>query len=396
MRSDRVFITGMGVMTSLGENLSATRQGILEGREGIAPLELFDAARYRCKVAGQIRGLAPMPGSSRASRLLIESVCESLKQAGWTREHVVQAPVSMGTTNGGMFEGERFFRELHSPEPDQLRSREASLAYPVSRQLQDLEQALQIQGPKRVFSNACASGANGIGHAFQMIRSGIWSHAFAGGYDALCELSFAGFDCLRSLAPMYCQPFARNRKGLLLGEGSGVLAMESEAFLKARGGVPIVEVLGYGATTDTYHHTQHNPDGGMAARSMELAMRQGGIAPEQIAYINAHGTGTVLNDSMEAAAIRLAFGSACSQVCVSSNKAAIGHLLGGAGSVEAILTAISLSEGWVPPTLHLDEVDPICAFRVVSKTEEVSGMKFALTNSFGFGGACASLLIGKV
>lgn len=396
MMSERVLITGMGLMTPVGMDLPASRDAIQQGIDGFSPIRLFDASRYRCKKAGLILNLAASPGRSRASCMLEKVVREAMGQAGWDADMVRRSPVSVGTTNGGMFEGERFFRELQRPVPDPVLCREKAGGYPVSRQMQDLESYMEILGPKRVFSNACASGANGIGHAYQMIRHGIWDLALAGGYDALCELSFAGFDCVRSLSPTDCQPFGRNRNGLLLGEGAGILCLESESVARRRHANPLAEVLGYGATTDTYHHTQHNPNGKVAARSMMLALGDRKISPSKVGYVNAHGTGTTYNDAMETAAIEETFGSACPGLTVSSNKGAIGHLLGGAGSVEAILTAISLSEKWVPPTLHVEEVDPACRFHLARSTEAAPGLRYALTNSFGFGGACASLLLGAL
>ncbi len=394
--SKKVLITGMGLMTPVGMDLLESRSAIQRGVDGFSTIRLFDASRYRCKKAGLISDLTASGGRSRASCMLEHVVREAVEQAGWGADMLCGAPLSIGTTNGGMFEGERFFRELHLPEPDPARCRESSGNYPVSRQMQDLESRMGILGPKRIFSNACASGANGIGHAYQMIHHGIWDIALAGGYDALCELSFAGFDCLRSLSPTCCQPFGRDRNGLLLGEGAGILCLESESAARRRHATPLAEVLGYGATTDTYHHTQHNPNGKVAARSMMLALDDRKISPSRIGYVNAHGTGTTYNDAMEAAAIEETFGSDCPKLTVSSNKGAIGHLLGGAGSVEAIITALSLAEKWISPTLHVGEVDTACRFHLARATEAAPGLRYALTNSFGFGGACASLLLGAI
>jgi len=386
----------MGLMTPVGATVPETRSGIQKAVDGFSPITLFNASRYRCKKGGQIAELVAEPGRSRASCMIEKVVREAFQQAGWSEEMSAAAPVCLGTTNGGMFEGEQFFRELHAECPREDFSRLSSGIYPISRQLQDLEWNLNLMGRKIIFSNACASGANSIGHAFHMIHDGVWDRAIAGGYDALCELSFAGFDSLRSFTTTQCRPFSKNRNGLLLGEGAGVMCLESESSARKRGATLIAEVLGYGATTDTYHHTQHNPNGKIAARSMSLAMDEGRIAASDIGYINAHGTGTLINDSMEATAVEVVFGADAASVRVSSNKAAIGHLLGAAGSVEAILTALSVSEKWISPTLHVDEVDPICKFRLVQATEEAPHLRYALTNSFGFGGACASLLLGAV
>jgi 3-oxoacyl-[acyl-carrier-protein] synthase II len=214
----------------------------------------------------------------------------------------------------------------------------------------------------------------------------------AGGYDALSQLVFAGFDSLQALSPTECRPFDAGRDGLALGEGAAVIALETLDYAKKRGALILGEIVGYGATTDAHHLTQPHPNGDAALASMTAACASAQVGPDQISYVNAHGTGTPLNDSAEAAAINRWAGPRAKTLPVSSTKSSIGHLLGAAGAVEAVVCLIALREQWLPPTSTLQSPDPVCSFPVVNQPTEAK-LEYALSNSFGFGGANATLIL---
>jgi 3-oxoacyl-[acyl-carrier-protein] synthase II len=256
----------------------------------------------------------------------------------------------------------------------------------------DLAEAFAFQGPVTIIANACASGANAIGHAWHLVHTGQAERVFTGGYDAISHLVFSGFDSLQALSTTRCRPFDAHRDGLALGEGAAMLTVESLDSARRRGAEILGEIVGYGAATDSHHLTQPHPQGNAAAASMTAASRAAGVAPEQIGYINAHGTATPLNDSAEAAAINTWAGAHAPAIPVSSTKASIGHLLGAAGAVEAAVCLMALREQWLPPTMTIETVDPVCAFPIVREPQDVK-FDYALTNSFGFGGANATLIL---
>jgi 3-oxoacyl-[acyl-carrier-protein] synthase II len=256
----------------------------------------------------------------------------------------------------------------------------------------DLAQAFGFSGPITILANACASGANALGHAWDLVRHGHAPRVLTGGYDALCHLVFSGFDSLQALSPTLCRPFDAHRDGLALGEGAAVLTVESLDFAQRRGANILGEISGYGAVTDSHHLTQPHPEGAAAYVSMVEACRSAQVGPEQIGYVNAHGTGTPLNDIAEAAAINRWAGSRAASLPVSSTKSSIGHLLGAAGAVEAVACLMALREGWLPPTSTLETPEPACAFPIVQQPTDAS-LEYALTNSFGFGGANATLVL---
>jgi 3-oxoacyl-[acyl-carrier-protein] synthase II len=256
----------------------------------------------------------------------------------------------------------------------------------------DLADAFGLGGPVNIIANACAAGANAIGHAWELIRSGRSERVLTGGYDGLSQLVFAGFDSLQALSPTVCRPFDAHRDGLALGEGAAILTLETLESARRRGAEILAEIAGYGACTDIHHLTQPQPEGNAAFTSMSRACAAAEVTPDKIGYINAHGTGTPLNDSAEAGAINRWAGADASRIRVSSTKSSIGHLLGAAGAVETVICSMALREGWLPPTSTLETPDPIARFSLVHKSADQQ-IKYALTNSFGFGGANASLVL---
>jgi 3-oxoacyl-[acyl-carrier-protein] synthase II len=395
----RVVVTGAGIVTALGAGWKINADGFRAGRSAFRPVTLFDVSRQRTKIAAEVDLPEHLPPTrlsaktqsrlDRAAKMLLLAAHEAWSQSGWSAEE--NLPVVLGTTSGEMTLGQEYLRQAVS-SPRRLKKQATRVAfYQVQRQGLDLCDAFGFQGPVTVIANACASGANAIGHAWELVRNGSAPKVLVGGYDALCHLTFAGFDSLQALAPTPCRPFDAERNGLSLGEGAAVLALETLASARARHAEILGEIAGYGATTDVHHLTQPHPEGNAALAAMNAACARAGVTPEQIDYINAHGTATPQNDATEAAAINRWAGARAKTLSVSSTKSSIGHLLGAAGAVEAVVCLMALRGQWLPPEISLNRIDPACQFPVVRAATDQK-LELALSNSFGFGGANASLI----
>jgi len=383
----------------MGCGMRANAEGFRAGRTAFRQVDLFDVSEQRVGSAGQaeLPGCPPLVGlgkrawarMDRGTRFAVMAAHEALEAAGVRGA----MPVVIGTSAGAMPIGEDYYRHaLKGERHGQLRRVEH---YQPQRQMTDLLRAVGVHGPMRIISNACASGANAIGHAFQMVREGKAERVLAGGYDGLAQLVFAGFDSLQALSPSGIpRPFDAHRDGLAIGEGAGFVVVESLESAKARGAKVIAEVLGYGAATDVHHLTQPNPEGDAALLTMTAATRMAGLEPAQVDYINSHGTGTPLNDVAEAAAIRRWAGDDVGSIKVSSTKSSVGHLLGGAGAVEAAICLMALEGQWLPASLNVRELDSAVTFDLVQQPREAT-VDVVLTNSFGFGGANATLVMGR-
>jgi len=388
------------VVTALGLDWESNAEGFRAGRKAFRPVSLFDVSRQRVKMAAEVTLPAGVPSTrlppraitrlDRASRLLLLAAQQAWEQSGW--EPSDELPLVLGTTSGGMSMGEAYYRQATQSPGRRRRQATRVVEYQAQRQGLNVAEAFGFRGPITVIANACASGANAIGHAWHLLRHGRAERVFTGGYDALSHLVFAGFDSLQALSPTECRPFDAGRDGLALGEGAAMLTLETLETARKRSAKILGEICGYGAATDSHHLTQPHPEGAAAFASMTAACEAARVRPDQIGYINAHGTGTLLNDSAEAAAINRWAGKAIRTIPVSSTKASVGHLLGGAGAVEAVICLMALQGQWLPPTATLRKVDPACAFTVVN-TPTDARFDYALTNSFGFGGANGSLVL---
>ncbi len=400
--ASRVVITGAGVVTALGIGWVANAEGFRAGRTAFGRVSLFDVSRQRVKQAAQVElplnfspgNLSPRQAArlDRAAKMLLLASQEAWKQAGWSNEQPLR--LVLGTTAGGMTLGEDYFRQAIEQPWRQRQQPTRALYYQCQTQGRLVADALGFTGPLTLISNACASGANAIGEAWELIRAGNTLRALAGGYDALSQLVFAGFDSLQALSPTTCRPFDATRDGLALGEGAGVLALESLEHAERRGAEILAEIIGYASTIDTHHLTQPHPEGNAALESMQLACDGAGIAAADVDYVNAHGTGTPLNDSAEAVAISRWANGAAERLPVSSTKASVGHLLGGAGAVEAVVCVMALKGQWLPPQASFEKQDPNCRFQVVCQPRDAD-LEVALSNSFGFGGVNATLVLRK-
>ena len=396
----RVVITGAGIVTALGLDWKSNAEGFRCGRTAFRPVTLFDVSRQRVKTAAEVDLPASLPPTrlsgrqtarlDRASKLLLLAAREAWTQSGWDASESL--PFVLGTTSGGMSAGEDYYRQATQTPERHRRQATRVVEYQAQRQGLNLAEAFGFRGPMTIIGNACASGANAIGHAWHLLRHGHAERVFTGGYDALSQLVFAGFDSLQALSATQCRPFDAQRDGLALGEGAAMLTLETLDHARRRGANILGEICGYGAATDSHHLTQPHPEGNAALASMTAACKVARVRPEQIGYINAHGTGTPLNDSAEAAAINRWAGAGAKAIPVSSTKASIGHLLGAAGAVETVVCLMALRGQWLPPTTTLRVADPTCSFPVVNKPTEAA-FDYALTNSFGYGGANASLVL---
>jgi 3-oxoacyl-[acyl-carrier-protein] synthase II len=397
-----VVVTGLGIISPMGNGAEENTVGFREGRMAFCPVTLFDVSRQRVATAGQVdlSERAPNSGISkkawsrmdRGTRLAWIAACEAMAQAGLSGGEI---PMVVGTSAAAMPVGEEYFKQALSCASSRSAQLHRVELYQAQRQMTDMARELGVTGPIRIVSNACASGANAIGQAFHLVRSGRADRVLAGGYDALCQLVFSGFDALQALSPSGIpRPFDAARDGLALGEGAGFVVVESAESARTRGARVIAEILGYGAATDVHHLTQPHPLGDAALVTMQAACAMAGVVPEQIDYINSHGTGTPLNDIAEGNAIQRWAGENVGKIKVSSTKSAIGHLLGGAGAVESIICLLAMENQFLPASLNVRKADAVCTFDLVTTPREAT-VRRVLTNSFGFGGANATLIFGK-
>ncbi len=395
----RVVVTGAGVITSLGAGWKQSAEGFRAGRSNFTPVTLFDVSRQRVKLAAQVSLPPALPKTKlrerhtarldRAGKMFLLAAYEAWNQSGWAAGEDI--PTIVGTTAGGMTEGESYFRQALTAPNRHRKQAKRAMIYQANTQARMVADALGAGGSIRIISNACASGSDAIGHAWEWIRRGSADRVLTGGYDAHTELVFAGFDSLQLLSPTTCRPFDASRDGMLLGEGAAAFTLESLEHAQRRGAEILGEVVGYGQSVDRHHLTQPHPQGNAALASMTLACEAARATPADIDYVNAHGTGTPLNDAAEAIAIGRWAGDRVTTLPVSSSKSSIGHLLGAAGAVEAAVCLMALREQWLPPEIGLAKPDTACAFPLVTEPQSAR-VNQVLSNSFGFGGVNATLI----
>lgn len=399
----RVVVTAAGIVTSHGLGWQANIESLRLGRRALRPITAFDTSRQRVHLGGEVLLPERLPNSGltarqtarldRATQLLVLAGLECLAQARWPQSLRQEATaLSFGTSAAAMTLGETYYH-LKTTQPSRQRGlTHLTQLYQPAGQIQILADALAVHGPVHIIANACASGSNAIGNAFHLIKHGRARRAIAGGYDGLSQLVFAGFDSLQALSTTLPRPFAADRDGLALGEGAAVLTLERLDDAQSRGADILSEITGYGSSTDLHHLTQPHPEGLAALRSMTAACTEAGWTPSDVDYLNAHGTGTALNDGSEGAAICHWAGETVTRLRVSSTKGGTGHLLGGAGAVEAAICLMALQGGWVPPNVAIENPDPVCRFDLV-QTPTDRPLQRVLSNSFGFGGANATLAL---
>jgi len=392
--STRIAITGAGIVCSIGRNKAEVWQSIVDARAGIAKLTRFPGETFPTDLAAEVNSDLPKSRRlSRTDRLAIAAANEAIEQAS---EHAPlprdRAIVSTGTSTGGLLEGEDyFFRRI-------VRGRRRTpaslvLQQPTSGPSDAVARAFDLGGGVVSNATACASAGAAIGMAADYLRSHHADVAIAGGSDALCRLTYSGFNVLQAVDPEPCGPFDASRKGITLGEGAGYLVLERWDDAVSRGATILAELCSYGASCDAHHPTAPAEDGRGAEAAMRGALAEAHVEAAEIDYVNAHGTGTTLNDSAETKAIIASLGGG---VPVSSSKSYFGHTLGASGAVEAVVTVLALQHQTAPPTLRLRERAADCTLDYIPETPRAMPLENVLSNTFGFGGSNVSLLFRRV
>jgi 3-oxoacyl-[acyl-carrier-protein] synthase II len=410
MRNDfRVAVTGIGILSPLGLDVSTTWQGLVSGRSGIGNVTLFDASSHATRFCGEVKGFDPgaFMGAKEARRmdrftqLAVAASREALSASGICLSEANQNEVGIiiGSGIGGLNTLFEQARVVIEKGPDRVSP------FTVPMMIADMAAAqvsiaLGVKGPNFCTTSACASGADAIGIAYELIRRGDAPVMFAGGSESIINpLGFAGFNALKALSTRNDDPQAASRPfdighdGFVIAEGAAILVLEELEHAEARGAHIYCEVVGYGASADAFHITQPLESGEGAARAITLALRRAGIGPADLDYINAHGTSTPLNDRMETRALKVALGKDAYRIPVSSTKSMTGHLIGAAGALEAAICALVIQEGIIPPTINLETPDPECDLDYVPNYARRAVVKTALSNSFGFGGHNSSLIL---
>ena len=407
----RVVVTGLGAITPIGNNLSQYWEGLMAGRNGIAPITLFDASRHDCQIAGEVKGFDPhdylerkdAKRMDRFAQFAIAASKQALADANFTINdlNAEQVGVIIGTGIGGL----NVLEEQHTVLMNRGPSRCSPFMIPMM--IANMAAGLTAihtgaKGPNVCPVTACAAGSNAVGDAFRMIQRGYAQAMICGGTEAaITPLSFGGFSSAKALTgrndspETASRPFDRDRDGFVMGEGAGILILEELEHALSRGAKIYGEIVGYGMTCDAYHITSPPEGGTGAARAMQLAMKDGGITPDLVNYINAHGTSTPANDSTETAAIKTALEDHAYRVAISSTKSMTGHLLGGSGGIEAVATVMAITHDRVPPTINLQNPDPSCDLDYIPNQSREQIVNVALSNSFGFGGHNVTLAFRK-
>lgn len=407
----RVVITGLGALTPLGNSVSETWEGLLAGRSGIGPITMFDASDLPTRIAGELRGFDPSKyvpfkearRMSRASQVAIASATQAIEDAGfsggWPDEERVS--VLYGTGVGGLDMVEEALSTLW--EKGWKRMSPFSITSAITNMpAHHISHLFQIKGRISTITTACATGTQSVGEAAELIRRGVADIVVTGGVEAvMTHIPIAGFSVMRALSTRNdeperaSRPFDRDRDGFVFSEGSATLILEELEHAKARGAHIYAEVLGHSSSSDAYHVAQPDPEGAGAVRAMKWAIEDAGIQPEQIQYINSHGPATIVNDPTETKAIKTVFGEHAYNIPVNSTKSMLGHPMGGAGAIETMVCALTLSEGIIHPTANHEIPDPGCDLDYVPEGARRVQVEAALNNSFGLGGQNACLVLGR-
>ncbi len=420
MTKRRVVVTGMGVITPLSANVAGTWKKLINGESGISTITSFDTTDIACKIAGQVKYgtgadefdidkfIEPKEQRKmdRFIQLAIGAAEEAIADSGWvanTEEEKFRTGVMIGSGIGGLPEIERTTILLKEKGPKRISPFfiPASLANLASGQVSIKH---GFMGPNHCVVTACATGSHAIGDSARMIEYGDVDVMICGGAEStVCPVGVAGFAALRALSTNFndnptagSRPWDKDRDGFVMGEGAGILVLEEYEHAKKRGAKIYGEVAGYAASGDAYHITAPESSGRGAVRAMKMALKNADITPEQVGYINAHGTSTPLGDEIEVGGIKQVFGDHAYKVSVSSTKSSIGHLLGAAGSVEAVFSLLAMRDGIIPPTLNLENPSESCDIDLTPKVAKQKSFDVAMSNSFGFGGTNACLVFKKI
>ncbi|MGH7966818.1 MAG: beta-ketoacyl-ACP synthase II [Candidatus Binatia bacterium] len=407
----RVVITGVGLVTPLGTGVEKNWQALVAGRSGVGLVSRFDAFDFPTRIAGEVKDFSPEEFIEKKELKKMDIFIQYAVAAAQMAMNEARLPITadnedmVGVLVGTGIAGLSSIEEYHSLFLDTRLKRVSPFFIPkLIANLAPGQIAIRYgaKGINYTPTSACSSGGHAIGEAFRLIRLGEQDAVIAGGSEAaITPLGLGGFIALKAVSSRNdeperaSRPFDRNRDGFVMAEGAGVLVLEEMEQAKRRGAKIYAEVVGYGANCDAFHMTAPSPEGEGAVRCMELALRSGSIHPTEVDYINAHGTSTPLNDATETLAIKRVFGEHAARLAVSSTKSMTGHLIGAAGGVEAIYTALALARGIIPPTINYEEPDPACDLDYVPNVARPAPIRVALSNSFGFGGTNACLVLRK-
>jgi 3-oxoacyl-[acyl-carrier-protein] synthase II len=402
MERRRAFITGLGAITAAGPDLASLRAALRGERTFLGPIRLLDVADLKVRIGGEVD---PIPASellprasrgrvSRSDRLALVAAEEAVRESGLRVGEVAPSRigVAIGSSTGGMLETESLFEAtLRSRAAGRLRSQlfSSSVASPADV----IANAFGATGRRIAPSTACSSSAIALATGLAWIRSGAADVVIAGGSDGLTRMTFSGFLALQAMSPAPCRPFDRDRQGMSLGEGAAILVLEAEEHARRRGAPLVAEIAGAGYSCDASHLTAPHPAGCGASQALAGALSDARIGPDELDYVNAHGTGTVQNDLAESQALRRVLGEAVPRVPVSSVKGLIGHLLGAAGAVEAVVSALAIRDGWIPTNFNLTHPDPECALDLVRGPGRERSVAAVASNSYGFGGNNCTLVL---
>ncbi len=408
----RVFVTGAGIISPLGNDVSVFWQRLLEGQSGAGPVTRFDASNYGTRFACEVKefsteGIIDRKDAKRMDRFVqyaVVATSEAIRNSGLDLESLNRDRIGViiGSGIGGM----ETFENQHTVLMERGPNRVSPLFIPMM--ISDMaagQVSIQfgLRGPNFCTVSACASGAHAIGEALRLIRAGDADVIIAGGAEAtITPMAMAGFSNLRALSqrnddPIRAsRPFDQDRDGFVIGEGAGIVVLESEEHARRRQATLLCELCGYGASGDAYHITAPSEDGNGASRAMVRALEDAQVRPEEIDYINAHGTSTPAGDPVEVVAVKRVMGDHSRRVMMSSTKSMTGHLLGAAGGLEAVVVALTIRHGIVPPTINLDHQDPLCDLDLVPHHAREAPVRIALSNSFGFGGHNVTLALRAV
>ncbi len=409
MERPRVVITGLGGVTPIGIGIDAIWQSACTGRSGIGPITLFDASQHACRIAGEVRDFDParyMPAKHLKrmddfTRYAVAAAVLAVDDAELdiTPDNSRRIGVLLGNNNGGARTMFRTFTGYQAAGPASV-SPFYITAITTNMSSAQIAIRLQVRGPNFTIGNACASGLNAIGEAWRYILDGTCDVVLAGGTDALINpTEVAGFAASRAITlrnddpQRASRPFDTDRDGFVLSEGAAIAVVESLDHARARGARIDAEIVGYATGSEAFHIAAPLPDGIGVAVCMQAALASAGVQPEEIDYINAHATSTPAGDVNETQGIKLVFGAHAYRLAVSATKSITGHLIGASGALEALLTAKTLATGVITPTINLDHPDPACDLDYVPHTARRAAVRYALTNSFGFGGANASMVL---
>lgn len=397
MPARRVAVTGLGVVSALGPDLASFREALFAGRSGIRPIETSLPGPLRFPNGAEVAGYdAAAHFDAKALALLdpfaqyaLVAAREALRDSGLESVAGERTAIVTGTGGGGQRATDDGFVDLYKRDLPRVNPFTIPRIM-ASAAASHMSMEFGVRGPVFTTSTACSSSNHAIGQALWMLRQGVCDIALTGGSESVFSYGFLkSWEAMRVVSPDTCRPFSRDRSGLVLGEGAGMLVLEDLEAAQARGARIYAELCGFGMSSDAHHITQPSPDG--AALAMRAALADSEIAAEQVDYINAHGTATAANDPAECSAIRTVFGAQADRLCVSSTKSMHGHALGAAGALEAVATVLALREGCLPPTANFTEADPQCDLDVIPNTARVRQAECALSNSFAFGGLNAVL-----